>query len=60
MVGTLLSTKTMKIQIHLLHIAKKNFTSDNEQIQLQRTERDLLGSLDLRHSDIYMEIPFHE
>ncbi len=40
----------------LLHVRKELLQVTNEQIQLRRTERDLLES-DLRHSDIYMK--FH-
>lgn len=53
--GTLLS-KDHEDTNSLLHVRKELLQVTNEQIQLRRTERDLLES-DLRHSDIYMK--FH-
>ena len=53
--GTLLS-KDYEDTNSLLHVRKELLQVTNEQIQLRRTERDLLES-DLRHSDIYMK--FH-
>lgn len=53
--GTLLS-QDYEDTNSLLHVRKELLQVTNEQIQLRRTERDLLES-DLRHSDIYMK--FH-
>lgn len=53
--GTLLS-KDHEDTNSLLHVRKELLQVTNEQIQLRRTERDLLES-DLRRSDIYMK--FH-
>ena len=53
--GTLLS-KDHEDTNSLLHVRKELLQVTNEQIQLRRTERDLVEA-DLRHSDIYMK--FH-